>query len=148
ARADQARADQARADQARADQAAAPPRSAASLHVGPGEATAPSPWFDDPAGDTLLGLGVAGVIGGGVWLLSAHAAAVDSTTAPTYDQFEALDAKARSRGMVGVIATGAGAALILGSVIRYATRSTSSESPTVTGWLDPHARGIAITGLW
>ena len=135
---------------------AAPPEPAPPPHV---DAPAPdltvhasapteSPWYKDPAGDTLVVLGLAGVAVGGVMLMSASSASSDSKTAATYDQFKALDDKAKSRGMVGVIAAGAGAALILGGVIRYATRSSSTEATTVTGWLDPHSSGIAITGGW
>ena len=86
-----------------------------------------------------------GVAVGSVLLLSASSAAADSKTASTYDQFKLLDDKAKSRGIYGVIATCAGAALIIGGVIRYATRSTSTESTTVTGWLS-HSSGIALTG--
>jgi hypothetical protein len=159
ARADQARVDQARADQARADQAHAGPGDAPHPDEQPaahtdvtirGSTTEPeaSPWFKDPAGDVLVGLGIVGVTIGSGLLLSASSADADSKTAPTYAQFKAFDDKAKSRGMIGVIATGAGAALIIGGVIRYATRSTSSESTTVTGWLDGHASGLAITGAW
>ncbi|MEP6859918.1 MAG: hypothetical protein ABJE66_04820 [Deltaproteobacteria bacterium] len=117
-----------------------------TVHASP--TTESSPWFKDPAGDTLLGLGVASVAVGGVLLLSASSASADSKTAATYDQFKLLDDKAKSRGTYGVIATGAGAALIIAGVIRYSTRSTTSESTTVTGWLDGRSSGIAITGGW
>jgi hypothetical protein len=153
-RAAQARADQAHADQPPAVDApvAPPPIAHASSSASVTEQATPtdrsSPWFKDPAGDTLVGLGLAGVVVGGVMLMSANSAEADSKAAPTYDQFKALDDKAKSRGTIGVIATGAGAALILGGVIRYATRSTSAEATTVTGWLDGHASGIAITGAW
>ena len=116
-----------------------------SIHTSAAE---PSPWYKDPAGDVLPGLGLAGVAFGGVMLMSASAASSDAKSAPTYDQFKALDDKAKSRGTIGVIAAGAGAALIIGGVIRYATRSTSTESSTVTGWLDAHSSGIAFAGTW
>jgi len=96
----------------------------------------------------LTGLGIAGVAFGGVMLMSASSASSDAKSAPTYDQFKVLDDKAKSRGTIGVIAAGAGAALIIGGVIRYATRSTSTESSTVTGWLDAHSSGIAFAGTW
>jgi hypothetical protein len=159
--AERARIDQARAHQPR-DEVHEPPPVAPAPPVSPSArvdspsadvtvhagAPAPSPWFKDPAGDTLVGLGLAGVVVGGVMLMSANSAEADSKTAATYARFKALDDKAKSRGMYGVIATGAGAVLILGGVIRYATRSPSPEATTVTGWLDGHASGIAITGGW
>jgi hypothetical protein len=163
--AERARIDEARAHQPR-DEVHKPPPSSASpsapidspppAHVdspGPDIAvhastTTETPWFKDAAGDALVGVGVAGVAVGGVLLLSASSASADSKTAPTYAQFKALDDKAKSRGMYGVIATGAGAALIVAGVIRYATRSTSTESTTVTGWLDARSSGIAIAGGW
>jgi hypothetical protein len=172
--AERARIDQARAHQPRDDVYKPPPSASPPASVSPSASgasvdspppshvdspspdttvhasttTESSPWFKDPAGDTLLGLGVAGVAVGSVLLLSASSASADSKTAANYDQFKLLDDKAKSRGMYGMIFTGAGAALIIGGVIRYATRSTSSESTTVTGWLDPRSSGIALTGAW
>lgn len=122
--------------------------SEVSIHASHASTPAASPWFADPAGDVLTGLGLAGVAFGGVMLMSASSASSDAKSAPTYDQFKALDDKAKSRGTIGMIAAGAGAALILGGVIRYATRSTSSESTTVTGWVDTHSSGIALAGAW
>jgi hypothetical protein len=105
------------------------------------------PWFKDPLGDTLVGLGLIGVGLGTVMLISSHSAAQDSTSAPNIDAFKALDDKAKSRGTIGLVAGVGGAALIVAGVIRYATRSTTSEHATVTGWLDGHAGGgLAITG--
>lgn len=103
------------------------------------------PWFEDPLGDTLVGLGVVGVGFGTLMLLSAHSAENDAASAPNIDAFEVLDAKAKSRGTIGLVAGVGGAALIVVGVLRYATRS-SSEHATVTGWLDGHAGGLAITG--
>lgn len=105
------------------------------------------PWFKDPLGDTLVGLGVIGVGIGTVMLIASHSAAQDSSSAPTIDAFKVLDDKAKSRGTIGLVAGAGGAALIVAGVIRYATRSTGSEHATVTGWLDGHAGGgLAITG--
>ena len=169
--AERARIDQARAHQPRDEAykpAAPPPESSPPPPSSPpaasvdaparastdvaihASAVEPSPWYKDPAGDALTGLGIAGVAFGGVMLMSASSASSDAKSAPTYDQFKVLDDKAKSRGTIGVIAAGAGAALIIGGVIRYATRSTNEagESTTVTGWLDGHASGIAITGGW
>ena len=166
--AERARIDQARAHQPRdeayrptppAPSPAPPPPSSPSAPVEArastdvsihASAAEPSPWYKDPAGDVLTGLGIAGVAFGGVMLMSASSASSDAKSAPTYDQFKVLDDKAKSRGTIGVIAAGAGAALILGGVIRYATRSTNEdhESTAVTGWLDVHSSGIAFAGTW
>lgn len=103
------------------------------------------PWFKDALGDTLVG---AGLISGGIgvaMLISAHSAEQSSHTAPDYATFKSFDDRAKSRGKVGVIAGAAGAALIVGGVIRYATRSTE-ERTTVTGWLDAHTGGLAVAG--
>jgi len=166
--AERARIDQARAHQPRdeaykppAPPTASPPSPAAvdatpaaparspdmTIHTTPTE-PASSAWYTDPAGDALTGLGIVGVAFGGVMLMSASSASSDSKSAATYDQFKALDDKAKSRGAIGVIAGGVGAALILGGVIRYATRSSSSESTTVTGWVDEHSSGVALAGAW
>jgi hypothetical protein len=104
------------------------------------------PWFEDPLGDTLVGLGVIGVGLGTVMLLSANSAQHDSASAPNVEAFKILDDRAKSRGTIGLVAGVGGAALIVAGVVRYATRS-SSEHATVTGWLDGNAGGgLAITG--
>jgi hypothetical protein len=108
----------------------------------------PKPWFKDALGDTLVG---AGLISGGIgvaMLISGHSAEQSSHTATDYASFKAFDDKAKSRGKVGVIAGAAGAALIVGGVIRYATRSTTEEHTTITGWLDSKAGGFAVTGAF
>jgi hypothetical protein len=103
------------------------------------------PWYKDALGDTLVG---AGLISGGIgvaMLISAHSSEQSSHSATDYATFKSLDDKAKSRGKIGVIAGAAGAALIVGGVIRYATRSTE-ERTTVTGWLDDHTGGFAVAG--
>jgi hypothetical protein len=127
------------------DERAAESRSA-SLPPEPVTETT-QPWFKDPLGDTLVGVGMIGVGIGTVMLISSHSAAQDSSSAPTIDAFKVLDDKAKSRGTIGLVAGAGGAALIVAGVIRYATRSTGSEHATVTGWLDGHAGGgLAVTG--
>ncbi len=105
-------------------------------------------WYLDALGDTLVIAGLASLGAGTGLLISAHGAETASHAATDYNQFQVLDERARSRGLYGVIAGSAGAALLLGGVIRYATRPThETETATVTGWVDPDAgAGLAIGG--
>jgi hypothetical protein len=153
-----ARAEQARAEAARAEPAppvVAPPEApepAAPVHLiethaEPTPVAVTHPWYTDPAGDTLVVLGLAGLAAGAALFVSAHSAEAQSKTALDYDHFQALDDKAAARGLYGVIATSAGAALVIGGVIRYATRSsTTTESTVLTGWASPTGGGLALTG--
>jgi len=156
AKAEEARAEAARAEQARVE-AAKPvvvaPEPAAPEHLiearsEPAAAvTITHPWYSDPAGDTLVVLGLVGLAVGAGLFVSASSAEAQSKTAVDYDHFQALDDKAASRGLYGVIATSAGAALVIGGVIRYATRSsTTTEHTIVTGWATPTGGGLALTG--
>jgi hypothetical protein len=120
----------------------------------------PIPWFKDGLGDTLLVGGIAGVGIGVAMLISGHSAEADANKAATYATFKPLDDKAKSRGTIGVVASSAGIVLILGSLVRYATRSTSravlgegsaqlwTERPVVTGWIDDHAGGVGLAGAF
>jgi hypothetical protein len=104
-----------------------------------------SPWWKDPIGDGLVGLGIVGLGVGGYFLMSASQAEKDSLQ--NIDGFEALDEKAQSRGKIGMISTIAGGVLLVGGIVRYATRGGGGkESRAVTGWVTPDGGGIAAFG--
>jgi hypothetical protein len=102
-------------------------------------------WWKDPVGGALVGVGLVGVGVGAVFLVQAHAAESDKATAASYEDFQALDDKAHSRGQLGVIGLAAGGAFVAVGALWYATRKSPS-SPTVTGWLAPTGGGFAIAG--
>ena len=102
-------------------------------------------WYADPIGDALVIGGVVGLgVGGALWA-SAHSASQGIATAPDYPTAKALEDKANSRGRLGTISLGAGAALVVGGIAWYATHG-SSHATTVSGWIAPGTGGIAIAG--
>jgi tetratricopeptide (TPR) repeat protein len=103
-----------------------------------------SPWWKDPIGDTLTGLGVVGLGVGGVMLWSAREAEKNATD----KNFQTQNDRAESRGKIGVIALGVGGALVVGGIVRYATRGGGGdkERATVTGWLSPDGGGLSAIG--
>lgn len=111
-------------------------------------ATAPRrPWYREPVGDTLVGVGVVGMGVGIGLLVSASAANSDKKTAATYTQYKELQDRATSRGRFGVIAGAAGAGFAAAGLIWYATRG-GGERATVTGWLAPATGGLVVTGAF
>ena len=103
-----------------------------------------SPWWKNPIGDGLLGLGVVGLGVGGYFLLSASQAEKDSRK--NIEQFAKYDDLAQSRGKIGMISTIAGGVLVVGGIVRYATRGSGQERRALTGWLTPSGGGIAAFG--
>lgn len=103
-------------------------------------------WWKDPVGDGLVIVGVGGLVFGGIKLASAAGADSDKTNATTYADFKRFSDQASSDGKVGVIAAGAGGALVVLGVIWYATHREHEHR--VTGWLGPTGGGLALTGAF
>ena len=101
-------------------------------------------WWKDPVGDGLVLAGVGGLVFGGLKLASAASADSDKSNATSYADFQRFSDKATSDGKVGVIAAGAGGALVVLGVVWYATHRDHEH--TVTGWLGPTGGGLAIAG--
>lgn len=114
----------------------------------PPKPSAGTPWWQDPLGDTLAGAGLIGLGVGGYYLLSAREAARDADETTDYNQFGPLDDRAKSHGRIGVIVSIAGGALLVGGIIRYATRDSGAtpEQKVLTGWLVPGGGGLAAAG--
>jgi outer membrane biosynthesis protein TonB len=104
------------------------------------------PWYRDPVGDTLMIGGLAGLGIGAAMLVTAHSAEQDEASAATYPEAKALDDKAKSRGEIGVIATGVGAALVVSGIVWYATHGKPSHAPTA--WLTPTGGAVGIAGAF
>lgn len=98
-------------------------------------------WWKDPIGGALVGAGAIGLATGTYFLLSARAADRDAKAATNYFDFEAFTDRAESRGRIGVISTLAGAALVTGGIVWYATHGKKTES-RLTTWVAPTGAGL------
>lgn len=102
------------------------------------------PWWRDPVGDALVGLGAVGVGVGVTFLVSARSADADAKATMNYFQFRTLEDKASSRSKLGIAAGASGAVLITAGIVWYATHRGSDRG--VTAWADGHGGGVAIAG--
>jgi hypothetical protein len=92
-------------------------------------------WYQDPLGDTLAGVGAAGLLGGGtLWIVSWH----DSMKATTYSS-------AKPIGQLGTGFLIGGGALLAAGFIRYSLLP-SDRGTVVTGWATPTSGGLAVLG--
>ncbi len=105
-----------------------------------------STWWKDPIGGALVGVGAVGVGLGIVFLRQGAAADADKNGAASYPEYEELANRAESRGRLGVISVAAGGALIIGGIVRYATRGSSKEGTGVTTLVLPSGGGLAVSG--
>ncbi|HEY0193212.1 MAG TPA: hypothetical protein VGC42_18975 [Kofleriaceae bacterium] len=103
-------------------------------------------WYKDPIALSLLGVGVIGVGVGGAFLVNARSTHNKIATAANDGEARELSDTARSRQQIGLIAAGAGGALIIGGVVWIVThRSSSTEAPPVTAWLGAGGGGLALS---
>lgn len=103
-------------------------------------------WYKDPVALALLGSGlVAGGAGTG-FLFSANSLDGGVATAPDYDEAKRRADLAKSRGNIGLIATGVGGALVVGGVVWIVTHRHTTEERAITGWVSSGGGGLAITG--
>jgi hypothetical protein len=110
----------------------------------PPAAEGKSRWRD-PLGGVLVGAGAIGLGVGGFFLVKSHGAAADSKSATDHATALDLKDKAKSQGQIGVIAAAAGGALLVGGIVRYATRKSERDS-VVSMWLTPDAAGVVALG--
>lgn len=120
-----------------------PPDRAAPIRVEE-PATGPerSPWWKDPIGDGLVGLGAVGLGVGTYFWMKGVKTREDATEANFEDEFP----RAKNQATIGVVSVIAGGALVVGGIVRYATRGGGKERSTVTGWLSPDGGGITAIG--
>jgi hypothetical protein len=109
-----------------------------------------SPWWKDPIGDALVVGGVAG-LGVGIYFLKSSKDAtsdLDNMVPKTDQDFQDKKDEARTAGTIGLVSTIVGGGLIVGGIVRYATRGGGGgkEGTAVTGWLSPGGGGLAAIG--
>jgi len=78
------------------------------------------PWYRDPWGGSLVGVGVAGALAGGILVGLAYRGARDAEEASTDAAFGEAYGRAQTLEHSGAIVLGLGGALIVAGVIRWA----------------------------
>ncbi|MEM6996487.1 MAG: hypothetical protein AAF721_38640, partial [Myxococcota bacterium] len=116
------------------------------------EPPAPRPWFRDPLGDVLVGVGVAAAVTGGALVGVAYRDAGGAESAGDDRAFgQALD-RAQTLERAGAVTLGIGGALIIGGVVRWALVARAAKRTqvglgpqglVVRGWLP--SRGLQLT---
>ncbi len=101
--------------------------------------------WKDPVGGVLVGVGAVGLGVGGYFLMAGSKANSDAKAATSYVDAEDFTDQAKSKGRIGVIATVAGGALLVGGIVRYATRGKEQRTK-VSGWLAPSGGGVVALG--
>lgn len=96
--------------------------------VPPRDDAPPRPWYADPAGGVLTGLGVGGVIGGGVMMAIARRKAREAPNAAIEGDYLQVRDEANRLNTVGIVVLSAGSALVLGGVIRYAVKRSAGRA--------------------
>jgi tetratricopeptide (TPR) repeat protein len=92
-----------------------------------------APWYRDRRGDALVLGGVACAAAGAALYLLARGAAADTFTAPSLPSYRSSGDTARAYQTASWIAAGAGAALAVAGVVRYATRPAIAVAPVRGG---------------
>ncbi|HEY4180378.1 MAG TPA: hypothetical protein VGM90_26225 [Kofleriaceae bacterium] len=104
----------------------------------------PSRWTS-PLGLGLIGVGVVGIGVGTVFLVQAKKAESDQDSAATYGEWLDQRDKAKSRGTIGLVSSGVGAACIVGGLVYILTRNTEERSQASV-WVTPDGGGVFATG--
>lgn len=114
----------------------------------------PKPWYRDPLGGALVGVGGAGVLAGGGLLIAA--AVLSPERAPTYGKFGNRLTLQPQLVLAGGITAGVGALLAGGGVVRWmllrkrnrqatASAMQSGARVGVAPWLDPRRAGVVVS---
>ncbi len=123
------------------------PPEPAPLPPEPETRTVKRAWYTDPIGDALVATGAGGLILGGVLYLSARTdvAKADRGGAGgvTLAEHAELADSADQKQLYAGIAAGAGAALIIGGVLRY---MTGDRTETVI--IEPTSGGATLEARW
>ena len=102
-------------------------------------------WYRDPAGTTLVALGVVGA-GVGAGLLAA-AQVEQGSSSTDYGEFDARQRRVRNLRISGGVVLGVGAGMLIGGVIRWVIVGTrKSDAPAVGFILDRNQAGLTLSG--
>jgi hypothetical protein len=107
-------------------------------------------WYADVPGHILTGTGVAAAIVGTILFTGGRSKVSDADSAGTIDDFDASRDDAHSgltQQRVGLVVMGAGGALIIGGVIRYATVGGGPKD-TAGVRIGPTLGGVLATGTF
>jgi hypothetical protein len=109
-------------------------------HVDSGPPPAKAHWYKDMVGDVLVVGGLAAGIGSLLMYTSARGDLDDAEAAPTIDAYQQLVSQAHDRRTYSVILAGAGGALVLSGIVRFALHGSSETkavaiTPTTGGGL-------------
>lgn len=88
-------------------------------------------WYRDPAGGTLVALGVAGVGVGTGLLVSAQVQ--ENAGADNYGDFDDRVGRIRNFRIAGGVTLGVGGALLIGGVVRWALLGTRGRNDSMAG---------------
>ncbi len=86
----------------------------------PEDEDAPRPWHRDPLGASLVGVGAGVLVAGVATRLIARGRSDDARAAGSEGQFEDDYDRSTRLGTTGLVLVGAGAAIALGGVVRWA----------------------------
>lgn len=136
--------------------AATAPAPAAPVPRAPAPAsvtTAPPParrWYADPLGGVLLGSAVAGIgVGVGLWA-SASSIDRDADDAGNYFDYAEQKDRASRRRTYAAVSAGAGSALLVAAVLRYALAGgDAQDSRTAAPWVGRDGEvGLTVGGAF
>jgi tetratricopeptide (TPR) repeat protein len=114
---------------------------------GPHTDRPPRPWYTDWLGGSLFALGAASTITGGVLVALGQQDVDDSAGATTQDEYFDGIEQGRTKNTAGLALVGVGAALVVGSVIRYAVVGTRDRRRASVGLTLPSGGlGLTISG--
>lgn len=104
-------------------------------------------WYQDPAGDVLVAVGVAGAATGGAMLVGARGQRIG---AATYGELEQAASGIRTLRIAGAATLSVGAALMIGGFIRWGLvdrKARSAGSTARVGVIyDGSAAGLSLAG--
>ena len=137
-------------DAAAAAEAAAEEEAAEEADVPP--PPPPRPWYRDPVGDVLVGVGGAGILAGGSLLIAA--AILDPAKAPIYEDFAARQVLQPKLLLAGGITAGVGVVIAAAGGVRWglvARKNKRDAAATqarmrVGPWVDGRRAGVVLSG--
>lgn len=112
----------------------------------------PRPWYRDPVGGALVGVGGAGLLAGGSLLVAA--AVLDPTKASDYGTFDERRALQPKLLIAGGITAGVGVAIAAAGGVRWALVARKNEREAASPqarvraapWIDGRRAGVVLSG--